>query len=59
MKTKKEKKMKKMKIKKDLNLEINEILDYKMTKEEKEELMDKELIKTKKGIEGNITSKKR
>jgi hypothetical protein len=58
MKTKKEKKMKKMKIKKDLNLEINEILDYKMTKEEKEELMDKELIKTKKGIEGNITSKK-
>ena len=58
MKTKNEKKMKKMKIKKDLNLEINEILDYKMTQEEKEELMNKELVKTKKGIKGNITSKK-
>ena len=58
MKTKKEKKMKKMKIKKDLNLEMNEILDYKITQEEKEELMNKELVKTTKGIKGNITSKK-
>ena len=55
---KKSKKYQKIKANKDLNLELNEILDYNKTKEEKEEEIFKDEVKTKSGFKGKVTSKK-